>query len=377
MTASEGQQAREERLSAAYFSVMELISYLSTEGDLPGDVATPEFFALLKKAQTGELTAEEEFSFWDGYSRIADHAKPIQVDALRFRSFLMGREEPDPTAKERYTKNRSNLKRIRFLCLFSFVGALMLLAYLAVTDGYMSSNNALDTEYKLIQAGYYEGTRLSQLADQNSGDALVVLRDQSNQSGNESGGEGDDDQVGSDPAISAEAARLRAASDRALREIAELVISNNNSLAFFQFGLSSPESAQEDLANVVLREKYSVKDLRLEAKQKAVNLLISTYLLPVFTSLLGVTVYMLRRVSSNLQSGQFRLYETGTYSYRVTLGIVGGIVISWFSRTDSSDVVSTLTPAALAFIVGYSIEVLFNVLDSIVKALGASDKEQT
>ncbi|MBL4645904.1 MAG: hypothetical protein JKY99_05540, partial [Rhizobiales bacterium] len=69
----------------------------------------------------------------------------------------------------------------------------------------------------------------------------------------------------------------------------------------------------------------------------------------------------------------YRLYESGTYSYRITLGIVGGIVISWFSTTEASGISSSITPAALAFVVGYSIEVLYNVLDSIVKALGASE----
>ena len=49
-------------------------------------------------------------------------------------------------------------------------------------------------------------------------------------------------------------------------------------------------------------------------------------------------------------------------------------MISWFSTADTTGVVASLTPAALAFVVGYSIEVLYNVLDSIVKALGASDK---
>jgi hypothetical protein len=54
--------------------------------------------------------------------------------------------------------------------------------------------------------------------------------------------------------------------------------------------------------------------------------------------------------------------------------VIGGIAISWFAVRDTTGIVGSISPAALAFLVGYSVEVLYNLLDSIVKALGGANK---
>ena len=58
---------------------------------------------------------------------------------------------------------------------------------------------------------------------------------------------------------------------------------------------------------------------------------------------------------------------------RVSLGGVAGIVIGWFSAAAGSNVASTsasFLPFGLAFLTGYGIDVLFNILDKLSRAIG-------
>jgi hypothetical protein len=149
-----------------------------------------------------------------------------------------------------------------------------------------------------------------------------------------------------------------------IKELGYLAGYNDNILRFLQFRWFGKGDAVQG----------SPVDNGVLVTQLAVNSLISKYLLPVFAALLGVTVYILRTASADMQALSFRIYDSGIYSNRLTLGVVGGIAISWFSVTETHGIVGSITPAALAFLVGYSVEVLYNVLDSLVKALGANSK---
>jgi len=362
--------------------IQELVSYLAAEGNLPEDIATTEFFDIFEKARTDRLSPEEEFRFWSGFSKLADHARPTQVEALQFRNYILGKKPTGRATEERYRRNLSIIRNIRILSLISFVLTLLLFTYLSLTEGYMGRNDRLATEYRLIASGIHAGTRLEGLQGNGYRNVIQEGNVGGSEGGGEGGGEGGSEGGGegaapsSGPALGS--APFQTPSDAyyrtqvlgALSEISSLIGHNTAALKLLQLDLGAPSEDEDTLA-----QRFSVKDLRVEARQQSINHLLSSYILPVFTSLLGVTVYILRRTSTSINAGEYRLYESGTYSYRITLGIVGGIVISWFSITDTSGVISSITPAALAFLVGYSIEVLYNVLDSIVKALGANESQ--
>jgi hypothetical protein len=366
-------------MQLACADIQELVSFLSADGNLPGDIITPEFFVIFEKARSESLTPDEEFKFWNGFSQLAQHAKPTQVEALQFRNYILGKKPIGRATEERYRRNLAIIRNIRILSLISFIVTLMLFTYLSLTEGYMARNDSLATEYRLIASGIHAGTRLEGLQESNFRTVIQEGNAGGSEGGGEGGGEGGSEVSVARPESSGGSPAGFAGSDayfrtqvlNALSEISSLIGHNTAALRLLQFDLGEPAQDEED----ELAQRFSIKDLRVEARQQSINHLLSSYILPVFTSLLGVTVYILRRTSTSINAGQYRLYESGTYSYRITLGIVGGIVISWFSITDSSGVISSITPAALAFLVGYSIEVLYNVLDSIVKALGARDSE--
>ncbi|MGI9355956.1 MAG: hypothetical protein ACR2PF_12450 [Rhizobiaceae bacterium] len=126
-----------------------------------------------------------------------------------------------------------------------------------------------------------------------------------------------------------------------MSEISSIVENNTRALKYLQLDFKPVTGAELESRRI---NRVSVKELRIESSQKSTNQLIASYLLPVLTSLLGATICTLRCTSTNTKSGEYRLCESGTYSYRITLGIVGGIIISWVSVTDSSGIVSSITP---------------------------------
>ncbi|MEP2978921.1 MAG: hypothetical protein ABJO86_05520 [Lentilitoribacter sp.] len=359
------------RLSEACDNATELVSYLSSKGNLPDTIVTDDFFKILGKARSGKLEPSEEPEFWSNYSQLATHAKPVQIEALKFRNYMLDRNKADSRERAEYKRSLNDIVKIRWISLTSFVFTLILLTYVSLTSTYLSTNKKLTDEAQQIEAQVFEGTRLYRIdkatksTPSNFGDS----------SGNESS-DGNAIALGEPVFVENENQdTLIALRQNAIAEINYHIEYNLSALDFLQLNTASfARSTNTDTTEQLRFSKVLLLRAQIEAHQGLINQLISSYLLPLFTSLLGVTVFILRRTSASLNSGQYRPYESSTYSYRLTLGVVGGIVISWFSTADTTGVVASLTPAALAFVVGYSIEVLYNVLDSIVKALGASDK---
>jgi hypothetical protein len=92
------------------------------------------------------------------------------------------------------------------------------------------------------------------------------------------------------------------------------------------------------------------------------------WFLPFLYGLLGSVVFMMR----NIASIRTPAMEWLPVLMRVSLGGVAGIVIGWFSAAVPQ---GTATPAiflpfGLAFLTGYGIDVLFNLLDKLNRSIG-------
>lgn len=97
--------------------------------------------------------------------------------------------------------------------------------------------------------------------------------------------------------------------------------------------------------------------------------ILQRYFLPLFYGLLGSCVYILRTLSAEIRS---RTYSEGSnigFQIRLYLGMLGGMVIAWFVVPDASDgLFKSLSPFALAFLAGYSVELLFSAMDKLLSA---------
>jgi hypothetical protein len=107
--------------------------------------------------------------------------------------------------------------------------------------------------------------------------------------------------------------------------------------------------------------------------------ILSTYLLPLLYGLLGACAFVLRSVTSEVKAEIFSRTSDVSYRLRLMLGLVAGLSIGWFLHPSDKDagLLASLSPLALAFVGGYSVELLFAALDRIVSAFSSKgDVEQ-
>jgi len=63
------------------------------------------------------------------------------------------------------------------------------------------------------------------------------------------------------------------------------------------------------------------------------------------------------------------------WDLRILLGVVAGLAIGWFFKPSGVEVngVGLVSPFALAFVAGYSVELLFTAMDRIEAAFSGRD----
>lgn len=111
-------------------------------------------------------------------------------------------------------------------------------------------------------------------------------------------------------------------------------------------------------ANTVLLQSSS---LVLEALQR--------YLLPLLYGLLGTCVYVLRTLAAEISRRTYSEASNIGFRIRLYLGTLGGMVFAWFLIPESTDsLFKSLSPFALAFLSGYSVELLFAAMDRFLAA---------
>lgn len=351
-------QANEEArliLRKAASNVRHLIAHIAGEGKAVEE--TDYANALKALGNIENLSPEEEAAFWKSYASLVKDALPARVDALYYAEYVeaSGSTESSNPEIRKIARQNASLHRIRIISVAAFTLTLLLLAYLSITGSAMQRNQLIAEEYATLKAGVVKGTAIERM--------YQAIADEKEAAPASDGGAVSMENQGQRSGQRSKQDRLSDLLQDRQSELIGLGGYNDKVLKFMQlkwFGKPGMQSGPVNAAVLVT--------------QQSINALISTYLLPVVAALLGVTVFILRTASADIKALSFRTYETGTYSNRLALGVVGGIAISWFAVADKTGIIGSITPAALAFLVGYSVEVLYNILDSLVKALGANEK---
>ena len=118
---------------------------------------------------------------------------------------------------------------------------------------------------------------------------------------------------------------------------------------------------------------------------------ISEFILPLLYGLLGACVYVLRDLTNTIRSVTFSKSSMINYSLRLIMGPLVGIAVGLFLGTPATNFVGgpnlvdnpltaavpptipSLSTMALAFLAGYSVEVLFSALDNLIGAFASKN----
>lgn len=108
--------------------------------------------------------------------------------------------------------------------------------------------------------------------------------------------------------------------------------------------------------------------------------ILTLYLLPLAYGLLGSCTYILRVIAYEIDKQIYVREHDIQYALRTLLGTFAGFVIGWFISSDAEIGVgfspAKLSPFAIAFLAGYSVELLFTVLDKIVAVYSGAEKKK-
>ena len=106
-------------------------------------------------------------------------------------------------------------------------------------------------------------------------------------------------------------------------------------------------------------------------KSRQVLAVLQGYLLPLLYGWIGATAYVVRSLSREARERLYRRENDTAYTLRIFLGSLAGLAIGWFLKPEDVTGFNAISPFALAFAAGYSVDLLFTLLDKIVNAFSA------
>lgn len=104
---------------------------------------------------------------------------------------------------------------------------------------------------------------------------------------------------------------------------------------------------------------------------------IKEYFLPLLYGLLGAFAYIFRNIFQEIKEKTLTSESNIKYVLRLHLGALTGLAVGWFFGDDEGKsvfTISNLSPLALSFLAGYSVEIFFSGMDKIINSF-SSEKE--
>lgn len=388
-------------LRKAAMDVHLLVAHLARCGGMPEakadddatDINLEQIIKLAKDAEKNKLTDKSEAEFWCGYRKLVRIARPARVDSLYYeyyarslglRAEKAGRRK-HPLAEyfsllfsrgDVCSPIETHMRIIRWLqivAITTFIITIYLAAYIGTTEKLLSATDQYIELYDAISVDRIP----AELAP-----AWVA-------SGGRSLGGSPPEGVATG-VVPAED-YLGAWRNFRKADIEEAVRRNDQALDWWNWlvGLKSAKAgtqssaaaagaaaetaaataARSDPAAPMIVYPPSFRDNVVRASQREINSILSGYFMPLFASILGVCVFILRDSAKKFADLSFAAREVPSYWPRIILGVVGGLVIGWFFDSRNSELPISVSPAAVAFIVGYSTDVFFSVIDSVVGAI--------
>lgn len=109
---------------------------------------------------------------------------------------------------------------------------------------------------------------------------------------------------------------------------------------------------------------------------EAILKVMQAYILPLLYGLLGAFIFVLRSLSSEIKSVTYTHDSEIRFRLRLTLGALGGMIIGWFLKPEELQVSASISSMALAFLMGYNVDVLFSLMDNLIDKVKQNIEKQ-
>ncbi|WP_310601031.1 hypothetical protein [Desulfobulbus sp.] len=329
-------QAVNPELKSAVAEAQLLLAFASRNGK---SLTEETVNIVVKSGMQSELTEAEETAFWRHFALLTAAVAPVSAESVQAMASLAGQKSPVQKTVQRYT-----------------VTAILALAVLVMLQAYWAIGAFVISDMKSTQAQLSEVEMRILAGGKTTGDSL-------------------------EPGLAHEGAQESRRSRRqsTASESMELKTKKENLEIYLDanyhwlklwsripntiLGIDTmydPDNSPED----AIKENIAY----LQSATVTMDIL-QKYLLPLVYGFLGACVYILRNLSSKIKAYAFINASIINFHIRLCLGTLGGIAIVWFvSPEKGADPILSLSPLALAFLAGYSVELLFTVMDTVINA---------
>lgn len=112
---------------------------------------------------------------------------------------------------------------------------------------------------------------------------------------------------------------------------------------------------------------------RVRLVSEFVSQAIELYLLPLLYGWLGACLYVLRMLAQDIKTLAYTPEQDMIYRLRLYMGTLAGLIVVWFLPVAQADPdIKSLSIFAVALLVGYSVDLLFALMDRIIAAFTVS-----
>jgi hypothetical protein len=366
-----------------------LLTYAAQNGLELEEQLVKEIVDAKTALETNRWNAEIEARFWMAFNQIAKLVAPVSVDSLKATHVLT--DDRDFNRKGGFLNDLTAWlfgKKIRSAAQRSVItyqrGTLWVLALLMLAQFYwiIVSNLTTDISQTLPKRIENLEQERSRLLLQVSPEKAVSKDKKQPEIISEAGSTPDDITF---PVKKSEEIALLPINqqiqliDKQIEETKYRLEANYNLLTMWVSAFFINKS-QENIRKQVTPQKLEAQRNILRdtaALQEAKFILqgIQLYILPLLYGLLGAAAYVLRTLTTEIRNLTYEIESNIRYRLRIQLGAVSGLAIGWFSDAGLTFSASTLSlsPLALAFLAGYSVEVLFSLMDRMIYTFSSSE----
>lgn len=175
--------------------------------------------------------------------------------------------------------------------------------------------------------------------------------------------------------------KLNSSPDANATKISEVQYELSSAYTEYEYYLQLEQQLQylKDTKNQLNLQKIS-KSLQEKSRQAQLAALfvltiLQSYLLPLLYGLLGASTYSLRTLSREIDQMRFSDKRRIQHMLRIALGALSGIMVGWFSFLyEGTTLLGSVPPLAIAFLVGYNIELFFSLMDRGIAAVKSASK---
>lgn len=304
-----------------------------------------------KNKQTSEWTEQEEINFWIAFQTLSSLVLPVSVDSIRASS-------APPNPKQNWwtkifgTSNKSLVEKsvsfYRKFALFSMLIMLAIQIYSLIGTALLAKYESGNSRMKEIEKRMQE---------------LIIITSSNP----------DDRTAGM------EQKNLELENEELALEVKGGIDLLNDWLNFTYYlwskqmkpdSLSSNSKAKNDVPQILTNgpDETSINVVILQ-QAKSLIVILNQYILPLLYGLLGGLAFVLRSLAYESKALTFTATSKIMYGLRIHLGALAGLVIGFLwgdLQANTFGVVESLSPLAVAFLAGYSVDFIFRMLDSVI-----------